>query len=253
MSARVKSSVAKSPDVSFWDQHGADVRLAEGADDLAALAPLAGTVVVIDVLSFSTCVSVTVAAGSVVLPLPWRDGRAGSAAADAGAVLAGPRSLTEPSLSPLSLRSLPAGTTLALPSPNGARAVLLAARHASVAVGCLRNATATADVVIGLPGPIVLAAAGERWPDDRLRPALEDRLGAGLVARLLRERGLSLSAEARAAADLATPTELAAAVRDCASGRELAGRGFAADVDSATEVDADARAAVLLDGLLVGR
>ena len=246
-----ESTVARI--TSFWDQGGSDVRLAEGPADLASLAPLAATVVVIDVLSFSTCVSVVVSGGSIVLPLPWRDERAGLAAAAAGAVLAGPRSLTEPSLSPPSLRSLPTGTTLALPSPNGARAVLGAAEHAAVLVGCLRNATATAEAVAGLSGPIVLAAAGERWADDRLRPALEDRLGAGLLARLLRERGLTLSAEARAAADVTTTTDLVVAVRDCASGRELSARGFAADVDCATDVDADERAAVLVDGLLVGR
>lgn len=237
----------------FWAQEGADVRLAEGPADLTALAPLAGTVVVIDVLSFSTCVSVVVAAGGEVLALPWRDERAGRAAAEAGAVLAGPRSHTEPSLSPSSLRSLPPGATLALPSPNGARAVLQAARYASVVVGCPRNATATAHAVAALSPPIVLAAAGERWPDERLRPALEDRLGAGLIALLLHERGRSLSAEARAAADLAADTDIAAAVRDCASGRELTERGFAADVDCATEVDADGRAAVLVADRLVGR
>jgi 2-phosphosulfolactate phosphatase len=239
--------------MSFWAQDFADVRLAEGPDDLAALAPRAGTVVVIDVLSFSTCVSVVVAGAGTVLPLPWRDERVGRAAAEAGAVLAGPRSLTEPSLSPTGLRTLPAGTTLALPSPNGAQAVLSAAEHAAVAVGCLRNATATARTVAELPRPIVLAAAGERWPDERLRPALEDRLGAGRIAQLLRGHGLSLSAEARAAADLAEATDLAVAVRDCASGRELTERGFAADVDCATEIDADDRAAVLVDGRLVGR
>lgn len=239
--------------MSFWAQDGAVVRLTEGPDDLEALAPLAGTVVVIDVLSFSTCVSVVMAADGTVLPLPWRDERAGRAAAEAGAVLAGPRSDDGPSLSPPSLRSLPSGMTLALPSPNGARAVLTAAEHTVVVVGCLRNATATAELVAALPRPIVLAAAGERWPDDRLRPALEDRLGAGLIGRLLRDRGLSLSAEARGAADLAAGTDIAAAVRDCASGRELTAWGFAADVDCASEVDADDRSAVLVDGLLVGR
>lgn len=237
--------------MTVWSQDGADVRLAEGPADLAALAPLAGTVVVVDVLSFSTCVSVVVAGGGTVLPLPWRDGRAGLAAAAAGAVLAGPRSLTEPSLSPLSLQALPAGTTVTLPSPNGAQAVLTAAAHAEVAVGSLRNATGTADAVRHLPGPVVLVAAGERWPDGRLRPALEDRLGAGRIAGLLRERGLDLSAEARAAADLAAGTDLADAVRDSASGRELAERGFAGDVDCATEPRADDPAVVLVDGRLV--
>lgn len=239
--------------MSFWAQDGADVRLAEGPSDLAAMAPLAGTVVVVDVLSFSTCVSVTVGGGSTVLPLPWRDERAAGAAAGAGALLAGPRSLTAPSLSPASLRSLPAGTTLALPSPNGAWAVLTAAEHAGVVVGCLRNAQATAAVVAASTRPVVLAAAGERWADGSLRPALEDRFGAGLIAALLADHGLSLSPEASAAAVLASHSDLPSTVRDCASGRELVAAGFAADVDCAVDLDVDGRTAVLHEGRLVGR
>ncbi len=237
--------------MTFWAQEGADVRLAEGPDDLAAMAPLAGTVVVVDVLSFSTCVSVVVTGGSRVLPLPWQDDRAGRAAAAAGALLAGPRSHSRASLSPPSLQGLPAGTTLALPSPNGAAASLLAARSAAVAVGCLRSATATAAAVADLPGPVVLLAAGERWDGDRLRPALEDRLGAGLIAARLAARGLRLSAEAAAAALLATGTDLSAALADCASGRELHERGFGADVACAADIDADPVAAVLRGGYLI--
>ncbi len=231
--------------MSFWDQAPSDVRLAEGPDDLAALLPDAATVVVVDVLSYSTCVAVVVGGGSSVLPLPWRDERAARAAAATGAVLAGPRSLTEPSLSPASLAQLPAGSVLALPSPNGAAATLAAAGHAEVLVGCLRNATATAAAVTALP--LLLVAAGERWPDGRLRPALEDRVGAGLIAARLADRGLSLSAEARAA--VSTPADLG----DCASARELTERGFGADVAYAVEVDAVTVAAALEGGVLVGR
>ncbi len=231
--------------MTFWDQAGADVRFAEGPDDLAALAPFAGTVVVVDVLSYSTCVAVVVAGGSEVMPLPWRDERAAAAARGAGAVLAGPRSLTEPSLSPTSLRSLPAGSRLALPSPNGAMATLAAAEHAEVLVGCLRNATATARVAATMSGPIVLAAAGERWPDGRLRPALEDRAGAGAIATALAAHGLSLSAEAASAVGLDP--------RDCASARELGELGFAADVACAFERDASEVTAVFDGGWLVGR
>ena len=230
--------------MSFWDQAPADVRLAEGPDDLAAMLPDAATVVVVDVLSYSTCVAVVVGGGSSVLPLPWRDSRAAEAAAEAGAVLAGPRSLTEPSLSPSSLASLPAGSLLALPSPNGAAATLQAADHAQVFVGCPRNATATAAAITAFP--VLLVAAGERWTDGRLRPALEDRIGAGLVAARLEGLGRSLSAEARAAA--AIPGDLF----DSASARELTGKGYGADVAYAADVDAVAVAAVLVDGVLVG-
>ena len=49
-------------------------------------------VVVVDVLSFSTCVSVALDRGIEVIPARWRDERAAALAAEHGAVLAGPRS-----------------------------------------------------------------------------------------------------------------------------------------------------------------
>jgi 2-phosphosulfolactate phosphatase len=99
-----------------YTQAGYDIRFEWGAEGVAALAGSCG-VLVVDVLSFSTAVDVAVARGARILPLPWRDERAAAAAKAAGAVLAGERSWT---LRPSSLVDIPAGTLLALASPNGA-------------------------------------------------------------------------------------------------------------------------------------
>lgn len=82
-----------------------------------------------------------------------------------------------------------------------------------------------------------MIAAGERWPDGTLRPAIEDWLGAGAV---IEASGGSANAEAELAAEAyrAVRPRLPAIVRDSRSGRELAGCGYAGDVEVALEVEA---------------
>ena len=214
--------------------------------------------VIVDVLSFSTAVSVAVEAGTAVYPFPWRDERASRFAADRGAALAVGRSMTSPAtpwtLSPASLRAAPYVARLVLPSPNGSR-IASVTNAARTVAACLRNARSTADWLVragyGTPErPIAVVAAGERHADGGLRPALEDLLGAGaIIAALRAHRELELSPEADAAAAAFTGTsDVRSAVARSASGRELVERGFAADVDIAIELDASQAVAVLIDG-----
>jgi 2-phosphosulfolactate phosphatase len=98
--------------------------------------------------------------------------------------------------------------------------------------------------------PIAVIAAGERWPDGSLRPALEDGLGAGAVLHHLRLAGCELSVEAAAmAATYEASEDIGAAVRACASALELRAIGFSSDVDLATERDVDAHVPVLTAGV----
>jgi 2-phosphosulfolactate phosphatase len=62
-----------------------------GALGLAALAPASDVVVIVDVLSFSTCVDIAVARRAEVFPYLWGDERAVGLATEIGGVLAGPR------------------------------------------------------------------------------------------------------------------------------------------------------------------
>ncbi len=236
-------------------QDGYDVRLEWGREGAITLGARCAVVVIIDVLSFCTAVDVAVGRGAAVLPLPWGDERAAEAAQRAGATLAGPRHAGGWSLSPASLGSLPAGTRLALPSPNGATLCALAQRSgAYVLAGCLRNAAATARTAQRLArgGPIGLVPAGERWelPGEPMRPALEDAVGAGAIAGVL-PGAFSPEAELAAAGfGAARSRGLPSVLAASASGRELAGDGFAVDVTLAAAHDVSEVAPRLRAGVL---
>jgi 2-phosphosulfolactate phosphatase len=236
-----------------YAQDGYDIRFEWGAEGVDVLATECGALVIVDVLSFSTAVDVAVGRGARILPLPWRDERAAAAARAAGALLGGERSW---SLRPASLLDIPAGTLLALPSPNGATLSTRAATGGTrVLAGCVRNARAVADRALAVAGgrPVGVIAAGERWHVDGrpLRPSVEDHLGAGAIIAAIRVLGggaASPEAALAAAAALATD-DLAAAIAECSSGRELIGWDRSQDVELAGELDVSTAAPVLVDGV----
>jgi 2-phosphosulfolactate phosphatase len=204
-------------------------------------------VVIVDVLSFSTCVEIAVSRGAMVFPFAWTDARASAFARQAGAELAGPRGQTRLSLSPASFVDLPSGTRIVLPSPNGA-ALSLAAGPGSVLAGCLRNATAVARAAERLGDCVLVLAAGEQWPDGSLRPCVEDWIAAGAIADAL-TGSRSPEAEAARASFRAVRAELQRALRDSASGEELSGRGYGGDVDLAAALDVSTAVPVFRDGV----
>ncbi len=231
----------------FDDQRAFGARFEWGEAGVQRLAPHTDIVVVVDVLSFATAVDVAVGRGAIVYPCRWRDARAEILAAEVDAVLAGTRSGEDQgaaySLSPTSLLSIPSGTRLVLPSPNGATLAQLAAEHqAIVLAGCLRNASAVADVARALRGTVAVIAAGERWVSagdltGSLRPAVEDLVGAGAILAALDASRPSPEATAAIAAWRSAASDLAHVLAACASGQELRERGFARDVDVAAQVD----------------
>ncbi|MFI9114867.1 2-phosphosulfolactate phosphatase [Streptomyces venezuelae] len=229
-----------------------------GPVEARALAPAAACLVVVDVLSFTTSVGVAVERGTAVLPYRWRDATAVAYAREREAVLAVGRSEatgTHPwTLSPAALRAAPAPDRLVLPSPNGST-LAAEAGDATVVAASLRNHSAVARWLAewgyGSAGrPLAVVAAGERWPDGSLRPALEDLLGAGAVLAGLRAAGPhTLTPEATAAATLWSATEdPVAALHGCDSGRELYEYGFPQDVGVAAEIDSSTTVPVLVDG-----
>ncbi|MER5603907.1 2-phosphosulfolactate phosphatase [Streptomyces sp. NPDC002265] len=239
-------------------QAGHGVRFEWGPTGADRLAADVACVVVVDVLSFTTSVTVAVESGTRVFPYRWRDVTASAFADQRGADLAvGRRMATASSpwsLSPAALRRAPFTPRLVLPSPNGS-AIAASAGESRVVAGALRNATAAAHWLVSqgygtADRPVAVIASGERWPDGSLRPAMEDLLGAGAVIAALRERlSDTLSPEAALAAAVfqATP-DIGAAVAASSSGRELIGGGFAEDVLVATELDVCTAVPVLIDG-----
>ncbi|MEW2136518.1 2-phosphosulfolactate phosphatase [Streptomyces sp. NPDC005409] len=239
-------------------QAGHGVRFEWGPAGAALLAKDTACLVVVDVLSFTTSVTVAVESGIRVFPYRWRDETAAAFADQVGASLAVGRSKatgTSPwSLSPAALQRAPFTPRLVLPSPNGST-IAAAAGDSTVVAGSLRNSTAVgrwlADRGYGTAEqPAVVVAAGERWPDGSLRPALEDLLGAGAVIAALRRCGRDqLSPEAAmAAAAFDGVEDVGVAIADCASGRELIEWGYADDVAIATELDASEVVPVLTGG-----
>ena len=148
-------------------------------------------VVVVDVLSFSTALTIAVERGALVWPHIGGES-ARQLARDIGAVLAGNRSSHEGlTLSPASLLGVDAETRLVLPSPNGS-SIAFAAINSGVPVvaGCLRNAARGEHVPGGfervalVPGRRAVgrrvAATGVRGPGRRRcrhRPARRPRPG----------------------------------------------------------------------------
>jgi 2-phosphosulfolactate phosphatase len=237
---------------NWFLQDSCGVRFDWGMAAAAALGPVASFLVIVDVLSFSTAVTLAVEAGARVFPHPWRHAEAAEFARSKGAQIGVCRSNASAgspwSLSPAALRRAPSAGGLVLLSQNGS-AISAAARASGTAVvaACLRNASATARWLTGQGAgnasrPVAVIAAGERWPDGALRPALEDMLGAGAVIAALQRCGAGpVSPEAAQAATCFQATaDIAAAVANSVSGQELLSSGYAEDVTVATELDSSA-------------
>jgi 2-phosphosulfolactate phosphatase len=233
----------------FYDQAAYDVRCEWGLAGVERLSDAASAVVVVDVLSFTTSVDIAVSRGATVYPYRWgRDNTDAlrAFALDHDALLPGAHRGEGYTLSPASLLSIEHGTRLVLPSPNGST-LSLAVQGRPVFAGCLRNASAVARAARQYGPGVLVVPAGERWRDGKLRPSVEDLLGAGAVIAHLPG---TLSPEARvalAAFEWARPN-LAEALTECSSGRELIERGFPRDVDLAAELDVSAAVPLLVDG-----
>lgn len=261
--ARVPGRLRCCVVTDLYGQGGFDVRLDWGP--VGAAAAQADVAVVVDVLSFSTSVTVAVERGMRVLPYQWKDPQAAAFAAAHDAVLAVGRleaskagAAPIPSLSPAALLACEVTPRLVLPSPNGSTiAAALMDGHSSVVVGCLRNARAVAEWLAPeaeAGRSILIVAAGERWSyDDSLRPALEDHLGAGAILSSLVAlgHGEGFSPEAQAAVDLfdASRDRLAERLRNCVGGRELIAKGFGSDVEVAAALDSSTTIPALMDGV----
>lgn len=244
-----------SPFLPSHDQHDFGARLEWGETGVRILAGQADLVVIVDVLSFSTAVSVAVERGATVIPHRFRDGTAEHLARSVGATLANAdRGGPGPTLSPASLSVLRPGEQLVLPSPNGATCSVLAAEAgATVVAGCLRNASAVGRLAAALGGTMAVIAAGEIWPDGGLRPAVEDLIGAGAVLADLDPRTLSPEARAAVAAFRAVRDDLLGMLESSSSGRELIDAGFGADVAIAGQVDATELVPMLMGGAFHAR
>lgn len=228
-------------------QHGFGVCCEWGLRGVDALGPTCDVVVIVDVLSFSTCVDVATARGAAIFPYRWRDETAADFAREKDALLAGdnPLGLT---LEPATLVEVESGCRLVLPSPNGSELSTATGGVPTIA-GCLRNARAVAEYAATQGDRILVVPAGERWPDGGLRPALEDLCGAGAVVRHL-PAALKRSPDATAAVAVFERfrDSLAGALTSCASGLWKHHRAQERDVAIASQLDVSRCVPRLEDG-----
>jgi 2-phosphosulfolactate phosphatase len=267
-------------------QRDATVRMDWGLSGAGAVGADAAIAVVVDVLSFTTTLTVAVDAGAEVYPFRWKDASAREFAKEHDAVLAVGRFEARDadpaeravSLSPASIQAAKGLNRIVLPSPNGSTlAHALAEGGATVIGAALRNRFAVARWIADLlateaatgarptdtatgarptdtaarsrPPAIAVLAAGERWPDGSLRPAVEDLWGAGAVIAALSELGIgdqSPEAWTAEAAFRGVEDSLAAELAGCATGQELATVGFADDVAVAADLDSSRCVPVLI-------
>lgn len=219
-----------------WGTHGVK-KYSAGSD----------VTVIVDVLSFSTCVDIVTANGSVLYPYRYKDGSAVGYAKSLNAELASfTRSAVVPSLSPVSLKNLPANSRIVLPSPNGSELSLLSESKITLCA-CLRNFNAIGEYINSTDGNVTVIAAGEKWPDGSIRFAIEDFIGAGAVLSVL-VGSLSPEAEACRSFFEANLSKLERLIYGCISGKELAERVFAGDVDAALELNCSKAVPYLQNG-----
>lgn len=236
----------------YFTQERFAVRCEWGLQGIHHLVDQSDVIVVVDVLSFCTAVDIATKNGAMVYPYASNDEDAQTYATSRNAILAqlGRTHGKGFSLSPSSMTSIPAGTRLVLPSPNGSRLSLATSDTVTLA-GCLRNAETVAQAAEHLGQRISIIPAGERWRHDgTIRFALEDWVGAGAIIHFLHG---TKSPEALAAenAFLSVKYKLYDGLIHSGSGRELIERGFEGDVALAFDLGVSHNAPRLRDGAYV--
>ncbi len=230
------------------DQSPFECRFEWGMRGAREAAARRNIVVVVDVLTFSSAAVTAVRHGARVYPhddLAGARNLAERLGAEAAMRRADASKYGGHSLSPLSYGPGDVGKRIVLCSPNGAACVLAAAGAPAVLMGCLLNARAAAGEVdrrrreTGASATVI--ACGEQWSEAReserrLRPALEDYLGAGAVLSRVNGRR-SPEAEVCARAFETVRPDLERLLCECGSGRELCAHGYPDDVRHSARLD----------------
>ena len=202
------------------------VLLAWGDAGARKLATVSDVVVLVDVLRFTTAVTLACARGCTV-----------EASADSSGEL----------LCPARIDELPSAQHVVIGSVNGsAIASTLRDVHVPVIAASLLNANAVAEYVRDF-AVVALVPCGEMNAERWRRAALEDALGAGAVASYLPHTGNPAVDAVRGA--FRNETDLRHTLLHTLSGRELVERGHSDDVERAAAVDSVPVVPVLTHGV----
>lgn len=226
-----------------------EVRCEWGEDGLSSLKPWADVIIIVDVMSFCTCVDIVVSRDSIVYPYRFKDKSTYIFAEQKKAYAAVARSQPGFTLSPVSLTQFPSNSALVLPSPNGATLSLLA-YGAIVFAGCLRNASSVAKAAVASGNKIAVIPAGERWPSNGLRVSYEDLVGAGAIISAI--SGINSVEASIACLVFRHSSEIYFKdLEQCVSAMELIERGYPGDVAIATQYDVSNTIPILRDGYYI--
>ena len=204
-------------------------------------------IVLVDTLSFSTCVAYIVSQRGIVYPCLETEDATKLAQEVDGVAAVGRLEVPEKgsySLSPLTYDKLPEATRIILPSLNGGTCSQYAGDTTQMFAGALINASAVAEAVtrqmVDSKSAVTVIACGEREkqpePHGDPRMAIEDYLGAGAIMAGL-HFDKSPEAQVCETAFVGCRDRLETLVSESVSGRELRAEGFEADVDFAAQLD----------------
>jgi 2-phosphosulfolactate phosphatase len=221
----------------IYNQFEFDIRLEWGIKGVELLSPISDVIIIVDILSFSTCVDIVLSNNSIVFPYKYKDNTSIEYAKNLNAELASfdRNDKNKFTLSPTSLQAFPSESKLVLPSPNGST-LSLSTGETITLCGCLRNSKAVAEYAMSLGKKISVIPSGELWKDNTLRPSFEDFIGAGAIISYLKGE---LSPESKSALStfLMLENNIKTELYSCSSGKELIHRGFKSDVELASEID----------------
>lgn len=229
----------------IYNQNEYDIRTEWGQKGVEELSPISEVVIIIDVLSFSTCVDIVTGNQGSVFPYQWKDETAIAFAKSKNAILADytRQHSNLYSLSPTSLLTVKKNEKIVLPSPNGSMLSLTTGETLTLC-GCLRNAKVIAEYAMTVGKKIALIPAGEQWADKSLRPCFEDLMGAGAIISYL-DGTLSPESKIALSAFNSYKENVTEGLLKCSSGKELIERGFKNDVLLAGELNSSTSVPVL--------
>lgn len=231
----------------FNNQEKFDIRCEWGLNGVKNLSKISEATIIIDILSFSTCVDIAVSKGAKIYPYQYSDlSKISEYANKFNAIIANKRSKTSYSLSPNSLIEIKDGTRLILPSPNGSTLTLNSESKYTITC-CLRNYKAVAEFIKkNNLKKIAIIPAGEKWNDNTLRPCVEDLLGAGALISELKGNFSPESLVAKSVFE-SNKNNLESLIFESISSLELIERDYIDDIELALEINKSNNVPILYD------
>ncbi|MFN8670583.1 MAG: 2-phosphosulfolactate phosphatase [Candidatus Sericytochromatia bacterium] len=232
----------------FFQQKEYTIKCEWGLEGLEALLDLSDVIIIVDILSFSTCVDIITSNKSYVFPYIYKDESALNFAKENNLILAEKRNKNKISLSPHSLINIPKNSKILLPSPNGSTLSFYtnkAKKNLSVICSCLRNFRACAELAQEIGKNITIIPAGEKWNNNNTRFSIEDFLGAGAVISEIKNSLLSPESLLALNSFNSVKNNIYQIIKESASGKELIEKGFEEDVKIACELNTSNNTPVL--------